>query len=742
MNIGKFNFFPHFQQFEIPWSNSFQVKYNKSPFFGGCYNFLFLDFFHSLFSQGFIELSLKSMKPLVFQLLKIKKNIQKARCSTKKIQIFFFGKMNLNIEFFTLIILGKKIINIKSKRPGCVLNPLKSSPSSLQKILAQLPAVEMQKVQQSFWCYSHLPPRLFQPIFGTKSLCILHSGCAKTSTHANIEPVSLFFFWHLFLPGGEYEALGHIHLCIHLRFCSYFPHDVFFNKTDSIRLAIIQVESIEEKIEVNERVTFSKHEFIQIFIINKLSLFDIHHECFIWSNWNPFYIFLTFYWSSLFVNRENIEIIAHSILIVFSSEKKDMEYQKNSIKLWDRFLEIGIELTVGQIFCFFISLMEYSHLALFIINGWIYRCQRAENLRQKDPTPCSRLKIQTFKGAWNHWMTSFWSGLPNLDWLNLSSKLFMVVGTYCHYSGLSNLRHGKSSTVRYKLNQSFRLEVHFRNLQVWSQGKLSALTFSYQFHLGCSLDVGPNTKNIENDQDIPKAGESYGKNAEAQLGPKTHLTETFLDGLLMGDLVHPVTSKITWDLGYSPGLFLIAFLSSRIMTFSLGSQSATAGLTFGFSWLLLNFWTSELKRHSEEGNWTGSKRYGKISLSTSRSKCDSDKLEKKNSIHHKQKEALILFNQLKEKKIKAAIQTMLSFKHAQKIFWPLESAQKAQIQAGKALGTFTLFPLKLHVTQGFRVIPKCHANHLGGCTMGYSPGWALPMLQSLQSNHGYDKPLC
>lgn len=36
------------------------------------------------------------------------------------------------------------------------------------------------------------------------------------------------------------------------------------------------------------------------------------------------------------------------------------------------------------------------------------------------------------KGAWNHWMTSFWSGLPNLDWLNLSSKLFMVVGTYCH----------------------------------------------------------------------------------------------------------------------------------------------------------------------------------------------------------------------------------------------------------------------------------------------------------------------
>ncbi|KNZ54372.1 hypothetical protein VP01_2962g2 [Puccinia sorghi] len=53
------------------------------------------------------------------------------------------------------------------------------------KNLAQLPAVDMQKVPGSFCCYSKLFPRVVQPSFDAKSLCRLHSDCAKTSTYAN-----------------------------------------------------------------------------------------------------------------------------------------------------------------------------------------------------------------------------------------------------------------------------------------------------------------------------------------------------------------------------------------------------------------------------------------------------------------------------------------------------------------------------------------------------------------------------
>ena len=54
---------------------------------------------------------------------------------------------------------------------------------SLQEKLAQLPAVDMQKVQGILWCYSNLSPRLIQPSFDAQSLCTLHSDCAKQSTH-------------------------------------------------------------------------------------------------------------------------------------------------------------------------------------------------------------------------------------------------------------------------------------------------------------------------------------------------------------------------------------------------------------------------------------------------------------------------------------------------------------------------------------------------------------------------------
>ena len=51
---------------------------------------------------------------------------------------------------------------------------------------AQLPAVDMLKVQGILWCYSNLSTILIQPSLDAQSLCTLHSDCAKKSTHANI----------------------------------------------------------------------------------------------------------------------------------------------------------------------------------------------------------------------------------------------------------------------------------------------------------------------------------------------------------------------------------------------------------------------------------------------------------------------------------------------------------------------------------------------------------------------------
>ncbi|KNZ55192.1 putative signal peptide protein [Puccinia sorghi] len=56
---------------------------------------------------------------------------------------------------------------------------------SLQKKLAQLHAVDMQKLPGSFCCCSNLSPRVILPSFDAHSLCILHSDCAKTSKYAN-----------------------------------------------------------------------------------------------------------------------------------------------------------------------------------------------------------------------------------------------------------------------------------------------------------------------------------------------------------------------------------------------------------------------------------------------------------------------------------------------------------------------------------------------------------------------------
>ncbi|KNZ56659.1 hypothetical protein VP01_2351g1 [Puccinia sorghi] len=55
-----------------------------------------------------------------------------------------------------------------------------------KKKLAQLAAVDMQKHPGSFCCYSNHSPKVIQPSFDAQSPCILHSYCAKSSTHANI----------------------------------------------------------------------------------------------------------------------------------------------------------------------------------------------------------------------------------------------------------------------------------------------------------------------------------------------------------------------------------------------------------------------------------------------------------------------------------------------------------------------------------------------------------------------------
>ncbi|KNZ63959.1 hypothetical protein VP01_1080g13 [Puccinia sorghi] len=61
-----------------------------------------------------------------------------------------------------------------------------SSYSSLQKKLAQLPAVDMQNLPGSFCCYSNHSPKVIQPSFDAQSLCRLHSDCAKRYTYANM----------------------------------------------------------------------------------------------------------------------------------------------------------------------------------------------------------------------------------------------------------------------------------------------------------------------------------------------------------------------------------------------------------------------------------------------------------------------------------------------------------------------------------------------------------------------------
>ena len=79
----------------------------------------------------------------------------------------------------------KMIVRLIKDAAGVAQNKFNILGVTLQKKLAQLPAVDMQKVQGSLWCYSNLSQRVIQPSFDEQSLCILHSDCAKKSTYAD-----------------------------------------------------------------------------------------------------------------------------------------------------------------------------------------------------------------------------------------------------------------------------------------------------------------------------------------------------------------------------------------------------------------------------------------------------------------------------------------------------------------------------------------------------------------------------
>ncbi|KNZ55475.1 hypothetical protein VP01_2667g1 [Puccinia sorghi] len=79
--------------------------------------------------------------------------------------LHFFSLLSLSNSFCILLLLQER-------------NP-KADHS--KKKIAQLPAVDMQKVPGSFCCYKP-SPKVIQPSFAAQSLCILHSNCAKNST--------------------------------------------------------------------------------------------------------------------------------------------------------------------------------------------------------------------------------------------------------------------------------------------------------------------------------------------------------------------------------------------------------------------------------------------------------------------------------------------------------------------------------------------------------------------------------
>ncbi|KNZ44251.1 hypothetical protein VP01_935g1 [Puccinia sorghi] len=57
--------------------------------------------------------------------------------------------------------------------------------STEKKFAHELPSVDMQKVQQSLKCYSHISPRVIQPRFYAHLLCMLQSYCAKKTAYTN-----------------------------------------------------------------------------------------------------------------------------------------------------------------------------------------------------------------------------------------------------------------------------------------------------------------------------------------------------------------------------------------------------------------------------------------------------------------------------------------------------------------------------------------------------------------------------
>ena len=101
---------------------------------------------------------------------------------------------------------------------------------------AQLPAVDMLKVQGSLWCYSNLSPILIQPSLDAQSLCTLHSDCADSAFQESIiirskkKILSRFKYedmkMYMFFPSDVLCTL----LGKHIEILGYISHRKYFLK--------------------------------------------------------------------------------------------------------------------------------------------------------------------------------------------------------------------------------------------------------------------------------------------------------------------------------------------------------------------------------------------------------------------------------------------------------------------------------------------------------------------------------
>ncbi|KNZ53520.1 hypothetical protein VP01_3215g1 [Puccinia sorghi] len=139
------------------------------------------------------------------------------------------------------------LINPSVLRPSFTLTSIFELATA--KKLAQLPAVDMQKVPGISCCYSDHSPRLIKQIFDAQSLGILHSDCAKTLTYENS------LFCSVVLSSCLFKLL-------------YFSHSFPFFLTISLLVTFLKL-----RINIFDNVEASSYTSSNLFSnLNQLSL--------------------------------------------------------------------------------------------------------------------------------------------------------------------------------------------------------------------------------------------------------------------------------------------------------------------------------------------------------------------------------------------------------------------------------------------------------------------------------------